>query len=115
MGYSQSMHVLDGIHDLYKNSACCPLAKPDFFGHEFEKLPLLCIFGDEENILIGFDNFVELDDIGMPEYSHDFDFPVDSFLIIFVFNSFFVNDFDSNFFLCWDMYCFFNFAESALA
>ena len=109
------MHVFDGIHNLYKNSTGGSLAKPDLFGHEFEKLALLGIFSDEKNILISFYNFIELNDIGMPEYSHDFDFPVDSFLIIFVFNSFFVNDFDSNFFLCWDMYCFFNFAESALA
>ena len=107
------MHVFDGIHNLDKNSACSPLAKSNLFCHKFEKFTLLSELRNKEDVLIGFDDFVELNNIGVPEYSHDFNLSVDSLLIVFVFDSFFVDNFDGNFFLGGNMDSFLNFTESA--
>ena len=115
MGYSESMHILYSIHDLYKNSTSSPLTQPDFFRHEFEKFTLLGIFCDKENIVISFDNFVKLNDIWVSEYSHNFHFPVDTLLVILILDSFFVDNFDGNFFLGGKMNGFFDFAESTFS
>ena len=109
------MHVLDCIHDLDENSACCPFTKSHFLRHELEELALLCEFGDQENMLVGFDDFVELDDVGMSEYSHDIHLSVDSFPIIIVLYGIFVYDFYGYFFLGGNVDCFLDLSEGALA
>lgn len=108
------MHILDSIHDLNKNSSCCPFTKPHFFRHELKELALLCEFGDEENVVVSFDDFVELYDIRVSEYSHDINLSIDSFPIIVILDGIFVDDFDGYFFFGSGMDCFLNLSKGTL-
>ena len=58
----------------------------------FKEFPSNSIFCDKVYVFFCFDDFVELDYVGVPHLSHDFDFPVESILVCFIGDFIFLYD-----------------------
>ena len=115
MGDAKSMQILNRVHDLNKNPACRPLRESNFLRHEFEKLTLLHILGYQINVVIAFDDLVELDDVGVTDCPQDLNFSIDTLFIIFISDSILVDDLDGHHFGGGQVHSRLHFAESALA
>lgn len=114
MRYFELAHVLDAINDLMEKS------KSYFFSESFslddvvEELSACSHFHDEEEMGVCLDDFVELDEVGVPDLLEDCDFSGDSFDVCFVPYSVFFEYFNSYFFACEDVDALFYFSECAL-
>ena len=115
MGDAKSMQILNRVHDLNKNPACRPLRESNFLRHEFEKLTLLHILGYQIDVVVGFDDLIELDDVGMTDFPQDLNFSIDAFFIILIFDSVLVDDLDCHHLGSGQVHSCLHFAESALA
>ena len=107
----QSVKIFDSIQNLIEYSARSPLFKPHFIRHNSEKLSLFCILDHEIDKLSCFDYLVQVSNVGMSHFFHDFNFSFDSNRILFLLNGVFVDNFDCDFLFCRDMDCLFNFSE----
>ena len=64
---------------------------------ELEELATTGILHDQEELPVGFDDLVELDDVGVPHYLQDLDLSSHSFNVCFVNDLFFLEYFDCHF------------------
>jgi len=81
---------------------------------QFEKFATACELHHQVEILLGLDNFIDLDNVGVVKFFQNFDFttyPFDIFLILYLR---FFKHFHSNFLSCEDVSAESDFAESAL-
>ena len=93
------VNVLDSCEDLLHelDGLCFVKALP--FHNVIEKLTTLCVLHDEMNVSFGFNDFVELDDVGVTEDFKDADLSSDSFDVGLFYDFLFLKGFDGDFLL----------------
>ena len=111
----ESVEVLDSVHDLIEDSSGCPFLETNLIGHNSEELALFCKLRDYIDVFGGFNDLVEIYDVGVTNFLHDLDFSLDPNFVVFVFNGLFIDYFDGYFLAGRNMDCFFDFAEGAFA
>ncbi len=109
------MNVLDTGEDLLHKLDGFGLIEAFSFDDVIEKFTAFSILHDEVDVGFCFDNFVELDDVGMAEDFEDANFASDAFDIGLFDNFLFLKGFDGDFFLSEDVGAKFDFTESAFA
>ena len=62
--------------------------------NEIEKLTAIAVLHDHVKFFFGFDDFIKLNDIRMPDFFQDFDFSCNSFDILLIMNFVFLKDFN---------------------
>ena len=114
MGNSQPVQILNRIHDLNEDPASGSFTQPHLLGHQLKQLSLFHILGYQINEIIGFDYFVELDDVRMPHTSENLYLSIYPFLIFLFTDGALIDYLDGNHFFGWDVDGSFNLAESSL-
>lgn len=109
----QSVNVLDSTDDLLEHFAGFFLIHTLFAHNIIEQLSIFHVLHDEKQMLWGFDDFVELDDVWMPYEFEDVHFPRDSLHVGHIHNLILFQNLDCNFLACWDVRGQFDFAERA--
>lgn len=100
MSYIKPMKVFNGIKDLVENTSSSSLFEPNFSSHHSKKLSLLSELSNDINMLCSFNDLIEIDNIWMSYFFHNFYFSLNTYLIIFIFYWFFIDDLDGNLFAC---------------
>ncbi len=75
MGDALPMQILNGVHQLDEESTCRLLLEFLLSGDELKQLTLFGVLNYDAYILIGLDDFVELDYVGMASHPQNIDFP----------------------------------------
>ena len=110
----QSVKILNCIQYLIKYSPSSSLFQSYFGRHNSKQLSLLCKLGDYKDIFWCLDDFIEVYDIRVPYFFHDLNLSLYANLVILIFNTTFIDYFDSDFFSCRNMNRLFYFSERAL-
>ena len=80
------MDVLDARYKLLVHSDC--QFSCIFKGHNIiEKFAILGIHHDQEKFALSLDNFVKIDDVGVPDLLEDLDLSTDSLDILLIFDT----------------------------
>jgi hypothetical protein len=95
---AQLVDVLHPADYLFEDLTGLLLVHSLLFLDALEEFPLLHVLHDQEEVLGGLNNFVQLNDIGVSDELKDVDFPVDSFHIGNIDNFVFLQYLDGNFF-----------------
>jgi hypothetical protein len=74
----QRVDVLDPVQDLLEDAAGLGLGQAFLLDDVVEQLALGDVLHHEEQLLLGLDDFVELDDVGVPDELEDVHFPRDA-------------------------------------
>ena len=109
------MQIFHGVKNLIKYSTCCPLLESHLSRHDSKEFPLLCELCDYVDEICGLDYFVEIDDVGMPDFLHNLHLPLDADLIVLVFDRSLINYFHCYFLTSREMNTFLNLAKRSLA
>lgn len=115
MSNIKPVQILNGIQDLVEDPACRPLLQPHLVGHHPKQLALLCELVDDEHMVCGLDDLVEVDDVGVPHFFHDVDLSLDADLVVLVLNAVLIDYLYRHFLSGWDMYGLLDLAEGSLA
>jgi hypothetical protein len=115
MSNVESVKVLDGIENLIKNSPRSPFLQSDLIRHDFKKLSLLCIFGDNINKVSSLNDLIEVHNVGMSDLLHNLNLALNSHFVVFVLNCLFVNDLDGYLLTGGDVHGLLDLAKSAFA
>ena len=107
--------VLHTCNDLLHEPDGFGFIEPLPFDDVVEEFTAFSILHDEVDVGFGFDDLVELDDVGMAEYFEDADFAGDTFDVWLFDNFLFLEGFDGHLFLGEDVSAQFDFAESTFA
>ncbi len=90
--------VLNPGNDLIEDFAGFILIHTFFFYYVVKELASSKVFHDEKEVLGGFDDFIELNDVGMAYKFKDVNFPGDSFDICHIHDFVLLQNLDGNFF-----------------
>lgn len=92
------VHVLDALNDLSEEFTGFAFLEAFLFDNLFEKLAFRDELHDEEELLWGFDDFIELNEIGVADLFEDMYFAGDTFYISNIDDFIFFEYFDGDFF-----------------
>lgn len=115
MNNVEFVHVLNTFDELPEEFAGFAFFESFFLDDLLKEFTLRDELHDEEELFGGFDNFVELDKIGVSDLFEDVYFAGDSFYIGNIDNFIFFKYFDGNFFSRYRVNTKFDFAEGALS
>ena len=113
MHNSELVNVLYAGDDLLEEPGCLLLLQTFSVDDVVEQLPALCILHDEVQLLGGLDDFVELDQVGMPNDFQNVDLPSHSFNVGHVGYFLLFEYFDGHLFACEDVGAFLYLPEGA--
>ena len=111
----EGMEILQGFEDIQEDDGCLCFCKNNLFFYEPPEIPFFGILHDQVDALIVFDDFVEFDDVSMPDAFEDLDFFVHFLINGFFLKPAFVEDLDRNFLLSFLMDCDLNLPKTAFA
>ena len=110
----ESMKVLDCVKDLIEDASSSPFFDAYFTVHYSKQFALLSELRDYEKMLSSDDDFIEMDNIRVAGKLHDFHLPSNASLILIIFNTSFIDDFDCHLFTCGDVNCLFHSSKCTL-
>lgn len=110
----QPVQILYGVEDLIEDASGCTLLEADLVGHHSEEFSLLGVLSDDVDVVGSLDNFVEVDDVGVPHLLHDLHLPLDADLVVLILDGLLVDDFDGHLFASGEVLGLLDFAEGAL-
>ena len=94
------MNVFDSIDKLLEKFACLKLSKFLLRNDVFEQFAPNSILGDKVYVFFSLYYFVQLDNVRMSNFPHDFDFPIQAVLICFIDNFAFLYYFEDDLLVC---------------
>ena len=86
------VQILNTRKDLLEEFASLPLIEPLFFNDKIEQLSSIGILHYEEKLAVSLNDFVELDDVGVPHYLKDLYLSSNTLNITFIRNFVFLED-----------------------
>ena len=99
MNYSKFMKIFNTSNDLLEERTCLWFFELFLFDDVLKQFPLADVLHHQEQLLGGFDDLIQLDDVRMPNLLEDADLSGDSFDIRNISYFTFFKNFNCNFFL----------------
>jgi len=96
MADSQLMYIVYAWDELLEVLAGLFFFQTLMLNNNVEQLASANEFHDQVEVLFGFNNFIDLYNVGVVQLLENFDLPADSFDIFFVFDSWFLKNFYCN-------------------
>ena len=91
------MNILNTWDELQVEFASLLLRETSMSNNEIEKLTAIAVLHDHVKFFISLDDFIKLDNVGVPNFLEDFYLPGDSLHIFLILNLVFFKDLNSYF------------------
>ena len=100
MHYVLFVQILNSINDLLKESTSLSFSNSTLGYNVIKQFTATSVFHDQVELFLGFDYFIELDNILVPDHFENMYFSCHSFYISHIRNSIFLQNFHCYFLTC---------------